>query len=363
MRRVGFVFDERYLWHDTGVMQPGPPLVEPYPHWESPETKRRFKNLLDASGLSRSLVPLAARPADDEEILRLHTPEYLAWLERGRCRCWRGRRRRHAVRAGLARDRAARRGRLHGRGRCGARRPGRLGLCPGAAARPSRRAVERPRLLPARQHRARGAAPPRHPGRRADRGRRLGRAPRQRHRDGVPARSRRAGDLAAPGRSLPPRQWGGHRRGRGPGARRDHQRPAARRLGSRRLPRRVRARRRAGARAVRTRARLRRLGSRCERLRPARADAVAERRLPRAHRCAVAAVSRICGGRLVCCHEGGYSAVYVPYCGAAIVEGLLGIDPVVVDPFLHEDLEGLDRRPVLAHELAAVEAARTQHGL
>jgi hypothetical protein len=55
MRRVGFVFDERYLWHDTGVMQPGPPLVEQYPHWESPETKRRFKNLLDASGLCRSI--------------------------------------------------------------------------------------------------------------------------------------------------------------------------------------------------------------------------------------------------------------------------------------------------------------------
>ena len=55
--------------------------------------------------------------------------------------------------------------------------------------------------------------------------------------------------------------------------------------------------------------------------------------------------------------------MYVPYCGAAIVEGLLGIDPVVVDPFLREDLEGLDERPVLAHELAAVEAARRQHGL
>jgi acetoin utilization deacetylase AcuC-like enzyme len=77
----------------------------------------------------------------------------------------------------------------------------------------------------------------------------------------------------------------------------------------------------------------------------------------------VAALARICGGRLVCCHEGGYSAVYVPYCGAAIVEGLLGIDPVVADPFLQEDLEGLARRPALAHELAAVEAARTQHGL
>jgi hypothetical protein len=55
--------------------------------------------------------------------------------------------------------------------------------------------------------------------------------------------------------------------------------------------------------------------------------------------------------------------VYVPYCGVAIVEGLLGIERVVVDPFLHEDLEGLDERPVLVHELAAVEASRRQHGL
>jgi acetoin utilization deacetylase AcuC-like enzyme len=77
----------------------------------------------------------------------------------------------------------------------------------------------------------------------------------------------------------------------------------------------------------------------------------------------IEATERICGGRLVLCHEGGYSAVYVPFCGAAIVEGLLGIDPVVVDPFLGEDLEGLATRPALAHELAAVVAARRQHGL
>jgi acetoin utilization deacetylase AcuC-like enzyme len=77
----------------------------------------------------------------------------------------------------------------------------------------------------------------------------------------------------------------------------------------------------------------------------------------------VATVGRLCGGRLVCCHEGGYSAVYVPYCGAAIVEGLLGIEPVVVDPFLQDDLDGLDGRPLPAHELAAVEAARAAHGL
>ena len=76
----------------------------------------------------------------------------------------------------------------------------------------------------------------------------------------------------------------------------------------------------------------------------------------------LAASARICGGRLVFCHEGGYSAVYVPYCGAAIIEGLLGIEPRVVDPFF-EELGARAGAPALPHELEAVEAARTQHGL
>ena len=33
MTPIGFVFDERYLWHDTGVMQPGTHVIEQYPHW------------------------------------------------------------------------------------------------------------------------------------------------------------------------------------------------------------------------------------------------------------------------------------------------------------------------------------------
>jgi acetoin utilization deacetylase AcuC-like enzyme len=77
----------------------------------------------------------------------------------------------------------------------------------------------------------------------------------------------------------------------------------------------------------------------------------------------VTATGQLCGGRLVLCHEGGYSAAYVPYCGAAIVEGLLGIDPIVADPFMHQELDALDDRSLLAHELAAVTAARTQHAL
>lgn len=48
---------------------------------------------------------------------------------------------------------------------------------------------------------------------------------------------------------------------------------------------------------------------------------------------------RLCGGRLVLVHEGGYSEAYVPFCGHAVVEELSGLTTKVVDPvaaFIHE---------------------------
>ena len=41
----------------------------------------------------------------------------------------------------------------------------------------------------------------------------------------------------------------------------------------------------------------------------------------------------VCGGRLVMSHEGGYSPVYVPFCGLAVLEALSGHDTGVGDPF------------------------------
>jgi acetoin utilization deacetylase AcuC-like enzyme len=43
---------------------------------------------------------------------------------------------------------------------------------------------------------------------------------------------------------------------------------------------------------------------------------------------------RICGGRLVFSHEGGYAPLYVPFCGLAVLETLSGNRTAVVDPFL-----------------------------
>jgi acetoin utilization deacetylase AcuC-like enzyme len=38
----------------------------------------------------------------------------------------------------------------------------------------------------------------------------------------------------------------------------------------------------------------------------------------------VAIADELCDGRLVMSHEGGYSPVYVPYCGLAVLEALAG---------------------------------------
>ena len=76
---TGLVFHEIYLWHHTGnhanYVPYGNP-VEPLQHIESPETKRRVKNLMEVTGLMESLKPIKPRPATKEEILRFHTENY-----------------------------------------------------------------------------------------------------------------------------------------------------------------------------------------------------------------------------------------------------------------------------------------------
>ncbi|OGT79067.1 MAG: acetoin utilization protein [Gammaproteobacteria bacterium RIFCSPLOWO2_02_FULL_61_13] len=77
---TGFLYHELYMWHNTGnfagPMPYGNP-VQPFEHSEHPETKRRFRNLLEVSGLLKQLLPLEARPATEEEILRFHTRAHL----------------------------------------------------------------------------------------------------------------------------------------------------------------------------------------------------------------------------------------------------------------------------------------------
>lgn len=77
---TGFVWHELYAWHDTGTgssFMPAGGLVEPEMHGESPATKRRLRNLLEVTGLLDELVALRPRPATEEELLRLHTRDYV----------------------------------------------------------------------------------------------------------------------------------------------------------------------------------------------------------------------------------------------------------------------------------------------
>ena len=68
------------MWHDTGSGAselPSGGWLEPGEHAESPATKRRLKNLLDATGLTDDLVLLPPRAATVEELCRVHAPAYV----------------------------------------------------------------------------------------------------------------------------------------------------------------------------------------------------------------------------------------------------------------------------------------------
>lgn len=82
-RKTAFFFDELSLWHSAGLHALTLPVggwVQPPAaagHAESPETKRRLKSLLDVSGLSRQLQVQSATPATEEDLLRVHGAHYL----------------------------------------------------------------------------------------------------------------------------------------------------------------------------------------------------------------------------------------------------------------------------------------------
>lgn len=81
--KVGFVYEEIYNWHRSGDLHCGQPLVEPLESWENEGTKRRFANLLAVTGLIKKLEHIQARQATKEEILRFHTEEYHDRVESG----------------------------------------------------------------------------------------------------------------------------------------------------------------------------------------------------------------------------------------------------------------------------------------
>lgn len=61
------------------------------------------------------------------------------------------------------------------------------------------------------------------------------------------------------------------------------------------------------------------------------------------------AAEKHCQGRLLLCHEGGYSEEQVPFCGLAVVEELSGEDTGVVDPFVAVRLLPCPTQPLGTH--------------
>ena len=80
--RTGFFWDERCFWHGGGnyaFTLPVGGLVQPLAGGlpENPETKRRLLNLLHVSGLGRELAMQGADPASRAELERVHPAGYL----------------------------------------------------------------------------------------------------------------------------------------------------------------------------------------------------------------------------------------------------------------------------------------------
>jgi acetoin utilization deacetylase AcuC-like enzyme len=79
---TGFFWDERCFWHGGGnfafLMEVGG-LVQPLPPGlpENPETKRRLKNLMEVSGLIRDLECRSAPEASRADLARVHPAAYL----------------------------------------------------------------------------------------------------------------------------------------------------------------------------------------------------------------------------------------------------------------------------------------------
>lgn len=64
-----------------------------------------------------------------------------------------------------------------------------------------------------------------------------------------------------------------------------------------------------------------------------------------------------CDGKLVACHEGGYSTAYVPFCTLKILESLVGKRSSVVDPFDR----GFDEGPLYQNQKDAISKVKEIH--
>lgn len=82
-KTTGFLYHEICMWHDPGprsIYDDVGIFFQPDRALENPETKRRLRNLLEVSGVLDGLQQLKAPSAETEDLLRFHTQDYIAQL-------------------------------------------------------------------------------------------------------------------------------------------------------------------------------------------------------------------------------------------------------------------------------------------
>lgn len=84
-RRTGYIWHERYAWHDTGThvgIAPSGGFNQPHMTFESAESKSRMAGLVEVSGMIDELVRLQPRLAEKSDLLRVHDAAYIDRIER-----------------------------------------------------------------------------------------------------------------------------------------------------------------------------------------------------------------------------------------------------------------------------------------
>jgi acetoin utilization deacetylase AcuC-like enzyme len=74
------------------------------------------------------------------------------------------------------------------------------------------------------------------------------------------------------------------------------------------------------------------------------------------------AAERMCGGKIIFAHEGGYSKDYVPFCAVAVIEALAGHRSAVVDDYLCE-VNKWGYQELQAHQAALINKVAELHNL
>lgn len=81
---TGWIWHEVFNWHNTGngsgFLPPGG-HVQPFESFDTAASKGRWAALVEVSGFSKSLSALEPTAVSDADILRVHTPSYLARLK------------------------------------------------------------------------------------------------------------------------------------------------------------------------------------------------------------------------------------------------------------------------------------------